>query len=81
MVCNNASWTIGEIAIKIGGSAMAPYIPHIMLPLIQIFHATDLYDVPTTLRENAAITVGRLGVTNTAQLAEMLVEYFEPWCM
>ena len=78
MVCNNASWTVGELAIKVGGTAMAPYIARLMHSFIQILHEKD---IPTTLTENVAITVGRLGVTNTAQLADHLSEYLEVWCM
>jgi transportin-1 len=78
MVCNNASWTVGELAIKVGGGAMAPYIPRLMHSFIQILHEKD---IPTTLTENVAITVGRLGVTNTAHLADHLSEYLEVWCM
>lgn len=78
MVCNNASWTVGELAIKVGGSAMAPYIARLMHFFIQILHEKD---IPTTLTENVAITVGRLGVTNTAHLADYLSEYLEVWCM
>ena len=78
MVCNNASWTIGELAIKVGGASMAPYITRLMHSFIQILHEKD---IPTTLTENVAITVGRLGVTNTAHLADYLSEYLEVWCM
>jgi hypothetical protein len=78
MVCNNASWTVGELAIKVGGLAMAPYITRLMHSFIQILHEKD---IPTTLTENVAITVGRLGVTNTIHLASYLSDYLEVWCM
>jgi hypothetical protein len=42
MVCNNASWTVGELAIKIGGGAMAPYITRLMHSFIQVSVGLDL---------------------------------------
>ena len=33
------------------------------------------------LLENVAITIGRLGLTNTTQLASYLPEFLEKWCL
>ena len=92
MVCNNASWTVGELAIKVGGEVMAPYVARLMQAFIQLLtHDKDSVGlggvpspsgaVPPTLLENIAVTVGRLGLTNTSQLAEYLPEFLEAWCM
>jgi transportin-1 len=78
MVCNNALWTIGELAIRIDGGDMAPFIPRIMQCLIQVLH--KLNTLPLNLKQNVAITLGRLCVTNTDTCAELLPEYFVNWC-
>ena len=36
-VCNNASWALGEIAMK-HGAAMEPYAPHILAQLTTIIN-------------------------------------------
>ena len=79
MVCNNASWTVGELAIKVGGVTMLPYINRLMHTFIQLLHIKD--EISPTLVENVAITVGRLGFINTPQLAELLPEFLEDWCL
>ena len=78
MVCNNASWTIGELALRMDGSDMAPYIPKIMQCLIAV--VAQQARIPESLRQNIAITIGRLSLTNTDACAELLPEYFVPWC-
>lgn len=34
LVCNNAAWTIGELALQAGGEFLLPYVPRIMNSLI-----------------------------------------------
>ena len=29
-VCNNSIWSVGEIAVKVGAQAIAPYVPAIV---------------------------------------------------
>lgn len=78
MVCNNASWTIGELAIRMDGSDMAPFIPRVIKNLI--FVVQKVTTIPDTLKQNVAITIGRLCVTNTDVCAEYLPEFFVNWC-
>jgi transportin-1 len=78
MVCNNASWTIGELAIRMDGHDMAPFIPKVMQNLIHAVHKVAV--LPTSLKQNIAITIGRLCVTNTDACAELLPEFFVNWC-
>ena len=30
LVCNNAAWTLGELAMQAGGDFLQPYLPHFM---------------------------------------------------
>jgi transportin-1 len=46
---------------------------------VQLLHIPE-HEIEQVLRQNIAITVGRLGVTNTAQIAEYLPEFFEQLC-
>jgi transportin-1 len=78
LVSNNASWTIGEIAVMSGGAAMAPYLGRIMTPIIQML--SNRNQLPLNLKQNLAITIGRLGVTNTQQMAEILPEILVDFC-
>ena len=71
---------------------MAPYVARLLQSFIALLghdvetgglggSAAGSDAVPATLLENVAITVGRLGLTNTAQLAACLPEYLEAWCL
>lgn len=77
LVCNNAAWTIGGIALQTGGQFMQPFIGRIMNPLIS---ALQTHDVPDTLKVNIAVTIGRLGLVNTQEVAEVAEEFFADWC-
>uniref|UniRef100_T1JGX6 Importin N-terminal domain-containing protein n=1 Tax=Strigamia maritima TaxID=126957 RepID=T1JGX6_STRMM len=50
-VCNNATWAIGEISIKLGPD-MKPYIPHVLTQLINIINRPN---TPKTLLENTVV--------------------------
>ncbi|KAH1022998.1 hypothetical protein HUJ04_012291 [Dendroctonus ponderosae] len=67
-VCNNATWAIGEICIKLGVETR-PFIPLILNQLIEIINRPD---TPKTLLENTAITIGRLGFVCPHDVAPML---------
>jgi transportin-1 len=47
-VCNNATWAIGEISIKLGADTK-PYIPLVLGQLIEIIKGQN---TPKTLLEN-----------------------------
>ena len=74
-VCNNATWAIGEIAVKLGPE-MKPYIPHILDHLVHIINTPG---TPKTLLENTAITIGRLGFVCPADVAPQLQSFIRPW--
>jgi hypothetical protein len=69
-VINNACWSAGEIAMR-QGEGMQPYVDR----LLQQF-ATILFEpkVPSSLSENAAIALGRLGLGCAPQLASVLAQ-------
>ncbi|WAR22767.1 TNPO1-like protein [Mya arenaria] len=67
-VCNNATWAIGEISIKMGPD-MKEYVPVVLGNLIEIINRPN---TPKTLLENTAITIGRLGLVCPAEVAPNL---------
>ncbi|RWS31760.1 transportin-1-like isoform X2 [Leptotrombidium deliense] len=75
-VCNNATWAIGEIAVKLGPD-MKPYIPIVLSQLITIINQSG---TPKTLLENTAITIGRLGFVCPEEVAPVLAQFIRPWC-
>lgn len=75
-VCNNATWAIGEISVKLGED-MREYVPIILNQLIVIMNRPN---TPKTLLENTAITIGRLGLVCPHEVAFMLQQFVRPWC-
>ncbi|XP_042899657.1 transportin-1 isoform X2 [Parasteatoda tepidariorum] len=75
-VCNNATWAIGEISVKLGQD-MKPYVLMVLTQLINIINRPN---TPKTLLENTAITIGRLGYVCPADVAPMLQQFIRPWC-
>ncbi|KAB0801453.1 hypothetical protein PPYR_05807 [Photinus pyralis] len=75
-VCNNATWAIGEISIKLG-TETRPYIPLVLSQLVDIINRPN---TPKTLLENTAITIGRLGYVCPHDVAPMLQQFVRQWC-
>lgn len=75
-VCNNATWAIGEIAVKMGGE-MQSYVPIVLPQLILIINRPN---TPKTLMENTAITIGRLGLVCPKEVAPHLQHFVRQWC-
>lgn len=76
-VCNNASWALGEIAVKIGAE-MKPFVARAVELLIKIMTKQNLN---RNLLENTAITLGRLGLVAPELVAPHLEEFVFPWCL
>ncbi|EDQ91738.1 uncharacterized protein MONBRDRAFT_17564 [Monosiga brevicollis MX1] len=74
-VCNNAIWATGEIALHLGEN-MNKYVDDLLEPIIHILNTSEL----NTLTENAAITIGRLGLGCTLKVAQHLPNLLERWC-
>lgn len=77
-VCNNAIWALGEIAVKVGGPTMEPYLDRILPKLISIMTTPE---IPRSLHENTAITIGRLGWVCPNQVAPRLPEFTTNLCL
>jgi len=77
-VCNNASWAIGELVLRVGPSSMQPYVGAIMTHLIPL--VVDERSGTTTLAENATITIGRIGCVCPGLAAPMLGQFCQQWC-
>lgn len=75
-VCNNASWSVGEIAIRVGAE-MEPYVGNCLGRLIGMINRPKL---PRNLVENCAITLGRLGYVCPNVVAPHLQEFAKRWC-
>ena len=73
---NNACWAIGEISLRYGKN-MELYVPTLLQKLIPILNHADM---SRTMRENAAITLGRLGITFPTFLAPHLGNFAYNWC-
>ena len=76
-VCNNASWALGEIAIKVGED-IKPFVPSIMERLLSLLNRSSLN---RNLLENTAITLGRIGFVCPDVLAPNLAHFIQPWCL
>lgn len=74
-MCNNATWAIGEISVKMGAE-MRPYVGLILNQLIVIINYPS---TPKTLMENTAITIGRLGFVCPEEVAPSLPQFVRKW--
>jgi len=77
-VCNNASWAIGEIAVKVGGE-IQPFVEPILQRLIHIINQPSA-SMNKSLLENTAITIGRLGYVCPDVAAPHLETFVQAWC-
>jgi transportin-1 len=75
-VINNACWSCGEIAMRAPPDVIAPYVDRILQQLALILMNPN---VPQSLNENAAIALGRLGVSCHVQLAPHLGSFASPF--
>jgi len=71
----NVCWSTGEIAAR-AGAKFAPYVEPLYRPLIEIVQNEE---VPDGASENAAITLGRMGLACPEQMAAHLPEMAEPF--
>ncbi|KAJ1737218.1 hypothetical protein LPJ72_000673 [Coemansia sp. Benny D160-2] len=77
-VCNNATWSVGEVALKAGEERMESYIGPLLERLVPLLNNVN---TQLTLAENAAITIGRLGLVCPAAVAPHLDAFAQRWCI
>lgn len=75
-VCNNATWAVGEIALVLGGD-IRPYVPMLLGQLISNINQQN---IPRTLLDNSAISIGRLSFACPEDIAPNLKDFIQPWC-
>ncbi|XP_041563846.1 transportin-1-like [Drosophila elegans] len=75
-VCNNATWAIGEICMKLGEETKQ-YIGLVLSDLLTIINRPN---TSKKLLENAGITIGRLGYVCPFELAPYLPQFVRQWC-
>ncbi len=63
----NAIWTLGELALKIGGVAIEPYLSKLFMKIQNCLHESVQENLSIGLRCNLALTIGRLGTTFATQ--------------
>lgn len=72
---NNACWSCGEIALQ-QGAGMQPYVARLYTRLLTIIQSPQL---STSLTENAAIALGRLGIACADEFASHLENFAHPF--
>lgn len=76
--CNNATWAAGEIALQCGTEPVyQQWVPELLNKLIAILHNPKSVK---SLSENAAVTIGRIGLVAPQAVASNLAVFIEPWC-
>ena len=74
--CNNAIWALGELSLRIDSNAMSPYLDNFLRILAQMCLETDM---DSTILENTAITIGRLGNNNASSMGQYLSQVLFSW--
>lgn len=97
--CNNAAWSVGEVALRYGRGMFAPS-PPLLGPYSLIACSTDDSEfqqwvnplvsrlipillhpkAPRSLHENAAVSIGRIGLMHPSLVAPLLPEFALNWC-
>jgi hypothetical protein len=81
-VSNNSSWALGEISMRKSSDFMAPFVPGICESLLTNLHRLEVGSRPL-IRQNAAVALGRMGITCSTQLISTgaFTGMFSNWCM
>lgn len=73
-VCNNATWSLGEIALRLD---LTNHLEKLVGVLIDLLNSQS----SSTVLENAAITIGRLGMRHPEFFGVHLPEFAEQWIL
>lgn len=77
---NNACWALGLLATALPSDAVAPLVPSSAERMLHVLKAAG-GSVQRRLRENAAISVGRLATVQPSALAVHLSHFLGDWCV
>lgn len=77
--CNNAAWSVGEVALRYGRAdpEFAQWVPTLVGRLVPILLHPK---APRSLHENAAVSIGRIGLVHPEIVAPLLPEFAQAWC-
>lgn len=76
---NNAAWSVGEVSLRFGRDD--PEFQQWVNPLIARLIPILLHPkAPRSLHENAAVSIGRIGLMHPALVAPHLPEFAQAWC-
>ncbi|KAF9268451.1 transportin-PC [Marasmius fiardii PR-910] len=76
---NNAAWSVGEVALRYGRDD--PEFQQWVNPLISRLIPILLHPkAPRSLHENAAVSIGRIGLMHPNMVAPHLPEFAQAWC-
>lgn len=78
-VTNNAAWAMGELALQYQSdpSPLEPFVQGLVQRLVPILLNSKS---PKSITENAAVTIGRLGMVCPAMVAPDLATFAQAWC-
>ncbi|KAL6784947.1 TRN1 [Auxenochlorella protothecoides x Auxenochlorella symbiontica] len=77
--CNNAAWAMGELTVRCTGEEVAPVAQGLLERYVGILLA-GAGQLPRSLRENAAISLGRLALVCPGPLAPHASHFVAQWC-
>ncbi|TFL07426.1 armadillo-type protein [Pterulicium gracile] len=76
---NNAAWSVGEVSLRYGRDD--PEFVQWVNPLISRLIPILLHPkAPRSLHENAAVSIGRIGLMHPTLVAPHLPEFAQAWC-
>ncbi|KZV89097.1 ARM repeat-containing protein [Exidia glandulosa HHB12029] len=73
---NNAAWSVGEVALRYGPE-FTPWVQPLIQRLVPILLNPKC---PRSLHENAAVTIGRIGLVHADLVAPHLEVFAQNWC-
>ncbi|KAJ4483780.1 armadillo-type protein [Lentinula aciculospora] len=76
---NNAAWSVGEVALRYGrdDAEFQQWVNPLISRLIPILLHPK---APRSLHENAAVSIGRIGLMHPGLVAPHLPEFAQAWC-
>ncbi|KAF9062080.1 armadillo-type protein [Rhodocollybia butyracea] len=76
---DNAAWSVGEVVLQYGRDdpEFQQWVPSLISRLIPILLHPQ---APRSLRENAAVSIGRIGLMHPNLVAPRLPEFTQAWC-